>query len=165
MEPSGLGNREFFEDFEDDFRYEYEVVGLAPESIIEFASNYDPQRFHLDKDAAARTHFGGLVASGFQTQLSCFKPFCESILVNANAIGAPGIDSLKWLRPWYPQENLQVSVDLTGKRQSSRRIDRGYLNFKLLACVEDLPVISMEWMVIMLTRSAEISVATPANKV
>ena len=141
-----------FEDFENGYKVDYRVAGLNPDEIVSFAANYDPQRFHLDPDAAQKTHFGGLIASGFQTQLLCFKPFCEIALLNSHAVGAPGIDSLKWLRPWYPGETLDVSVELVDKRLSSKRADRGYLSFAMRAKVGGAPTLSMDWAVIMLTH-------------
>ena len=141
-----------FEDFQQGFVYEFQVPGLSESEIIEFARLYDPQRFHLDADAAKATHFGGLVASGFQTQLVCFQPFCRNVLNHSYGVGAPGIDSLKWLRPWYPGENLDGSVRLLSKRSSSKRKDRGYLEFLLEASTGGEPVVSMQWTVIMLTR-------------
>ena len=76
-----MSSKKYFEDFEEGFSIQYRVAGLTDERIMAFAMEYDPQRFHLDHDAAAQTHFGRLVASGFQTQLSCFKPFCEKVLI------------------------------------------------------------------------------------
>lgn len=141
-----------FEDFEDGFTYAFDVPALTPEQIVEFAEQYDPQRFHLDPEAAAKTHFGALVASGFQTQLLCFQPFCRDVLVDCHAVGAPGIDSLKWHRPWFPGEPLTGTVTLMKRAASTRRADRGYLEFLLEAGTVDAPVFSMRWTVIMLTR-------------
>ncbi len=148
-----VSQKKCFEDFDEDFTFHFQVPGLGEKEIVEFASTYDPQRFHLDPDEAARTHFGALVASGFQTQLLCFQPFCREVLVNTHAIGAPGIDELKWRRPWFPGEAVAGTVKLVGKRPSSRRSDRGYLDFLLEASVDDEPLFSMSWTVIMLTRS------------
>ncbi len=146
-----VNSKKYFENFKEGFSFEYQVPGLTVNEITEFAALYDPQRFHLDEDEAAKTHFGGLVASGFQTQLLCFRPFCDAVLLNAWAVGAPGIDNLKWLRPWYPGETLNVKVVLTGKRLSNTWNDRGYLSFKLQASVDDAPTLAMDWVVIMLT--------------
>ena len=139
-----------FEDFTTGSVFEYTVQGLTVDDITHFAEMYDPQRFHLDADEASKTHFGGLVASGFQTQLHCFRPFCEMVLVNTRAVGAPGIDSLRWLRPWYPGENLEVAVTLVNKRLSSKHEDRGYLEFEMKAYVNESPILTMSWTVIML---------------
>ena len=141
-----------YEDFDEGYVFNFSVPGLSVSEIIDFARLYDPQRFHLDQDEAAKTHFGGLVASGFQTQLLCFRPFCNEVLVDTEAVGAPGIDSLKWRRPWYPGEPLQGGVTLVGKRLSSKRQDRGYLNFEMRVDTLGAPVFAMDWVVIMLTR-------------
>lgn len=151
MKGSEVG-MQYFEDFNEGFRFEHQVPGLTAAEIKEFAARYDPQRFHLDEKDAAQTHFGGLIASGFQTQLLCFEPFCREVLANAAGVGAPGIDSLKWLRPWWAGEPLSVSVTLVEKRASSSRPDRGYLRFLLKAKVDDSPTLEMDWVVIMLTR-------------
>jgi len=142
----------YFEDFYEGFRFEHEGPGLTAAEIKDFAARYDPQRFHLDEAEAAQTHFGGLVASGFQTQLLCFEPFCREVLANAAGVGSPGIDSLKWLRPWWAGEALSVSVTVAEKRASSNRADRGYLRFRLEAAVDGAPTLEMDWVVIMLTR-------------
>ncbi|MEM7196006.1 MAG: MaoC/PaaZ C-terminal domain-containing protein [Pseudomonadota bacterium] len=144
----------YFEDFEDGFTHEYSVLGLTVDEIKEFAERYDPQRFHLDEEEASKTHFGGLVASGFQTQLLCFKPFCDQVLLDTAAVGAPGIDNLKWLRPWYPNQDLDVVVTMVGKRFSSKRTDRGYLTMKLVASADGESALTMDWSIIVLTRQS-----------
>ena len=147
-----MSKKKYFEDFEQGFYYQYQVPGQTVQEIKEFATLYDPQRFHLNEDDAKETHFGQLVASGFQTQLKCFEPFCREILIYTEAIGAPGIDRLIWPRPWYPGEQLDVNVTLIDKRMSSKRSDRGYLSFKLEAMTDEATTLIMEWVVIMLTR-------------
>jgi len=147
-----VNSKIWFEDFEEGFSFEYSIPGLTIKQITEFAALYDPQRFHLDEDEAKATHFGGIVASGFQTQLLCFRPFCEKVLQNTQAVGAPGVDSLKWLRPWYPGETLDVEVTVVNKRLSSKRNDRGYLGLEMKAEANGTPTLAMEWVVIMLIK-------------
>jgi acyl dehydratase len=146
----------YFEDFESGTNFNFTVPGLKPDEIKAFALQYDPQQFHIDEDAASKTHFGGLVASGFQTQLMCFGPFCREVLIGTHAVGAPGIDDLKWLRPWRPLEDLNVTVTLVEKRISSKRNDRGYLRFKLKADSNETTVLTMEWVVMILTRASHV---------
>tara|TARA_B110000093_G_scaffold182669_1_gene229952 strand:+ start:87 stop:560 length:474 start_codon:yes stop_codon:yes gene_type:complete len=145
-------SKKYFEDFSEGFVFEYQVPGLSVEEITDFALQYDPQPFHLDETAASETHFGGLVASGFQTQLKCFGPFCREVLLNSGSVGAPGIDNLKWLRPWFPNVLLEVSAKLIRKRVSSKLTGLGYINFELEALADGAPLLTMEWAVIMLTR-------------
>lgn len=148
-----MTTKKCFEDFDDGFVFGFEVPGLTADEITAFAAAYDPQRFHLDPAEAARTHFGALVASGFQTQLLCFQPFCREVLVHSHAVGAPGIDNLRWPRPWFAGESLDGTVTLEKKTASTRRIDRGYLEFLLQAATGGEPVFAMRWTVIMLTRA------------
>ena len=147
--------REYFEDFEIGTTFNFIVPGLTPAEIKAFAKQYDPQRFHVDEAAASQTHFGGLVASGFQTQLMCFGPFCREVLIGTHAVGAPGIDQLKWLRPWRPLEDLKVKVNLVDKRISSKRNDRGYISFELKAESNGDAVLTMAWVVMILTRASQ----------
>ena len=42
-------------------------VTISESEIIAFAEKYDPQPFHINKDAAEKSVYGGLIASGFQT--------------------------------------------------------------------------------------------------
>ena len=142
----------WFEDFEEGLVFEYTVPGLTVDEIVSFAEQYDPQRFHLEEAEAAKTHFGGLIASGFQTQLLCFKPFCEMVMRKAMGVGAPGIDTLKWLRPWYPGEALDVTATIVSKRRSTSRNDRGYIGIKLSALSNGMPTLAMSWVAIVLTR-------------
>lgn len=145
-------SKQYFEDFAEGFVFEFQVPGLSVEEIKGFALEYDPQLFHLDEAVASKTHFGGLVASGFQTQLKCFGPFCREVLLNSGSVGSPGIDKLTWLRPWFPNVPLEATATLVRKQISSKRNDLGYMNFELVATAEGVPLLTMEWAVIMLTR-------------
>lgn len=55
--------------------FKYQVARVTSKEVKDFAKLHDPQRFHLDEGEAAKTHFGGLVASGFQTQLFALRHF------------------------------------------------------------------------------------------
>ena len=146
--------KKYFEDFAEGDVFEYRVAGVTPQEIKDFAKLYDPQAFHLDEAEAAKTHFGDLVASGFQTQLLCFGPFCRQVLLNSGSVGAPGVN-IKWLRPWYPDIPLDVAVTLVSKRLSSKSNDRGYMSMVLEAKADDVAILAMDWTVIMLTQHAK----------
>ena len=143
----------YYEDFKVNATYHFTIPGVSTESIKDFASRYDPQRFHLDEKMAQQTHFGGLVASGFQTQLLCFKPFCDEVLQKSSAVGSPGIDRLQWKKPWFANQKLDVLVSLKEKRLSSKRTDRGYVTFTMIATASGSEVLVMDWVVIFLLRN------------
>src|SRR3546814_21130771 len=88
---------------------------------------YDPQPFHLDKEAAAEGPFNGLIASGFQTLAVAFRIFYQANVINACSMGSPGPDELRWLRPVRPGDTLKVTATVREKRPSKSKPDRGTL--------------------------------------
>lgn len=98
---------------------------VTAEAILAFAALYDPQRFHLDAEAAAETHFGGLVASGFQTLAIGFRLFCDTGAVEGTNLGSPGMDEVRWPMPVRPGDTLRTTARVLEARPSTSRPDRG----------------------------------------
>src|SRR5207253_860799 len=57
----------YFEDFAEGQVYDLGELRVSEPEIVEFARKYDPQAFHVDPEAAQRSIFGGLIASGWHT--------------------------------------------------------------------------------------------------
>ncbi len=95
--------------------------------IIDFALRFDPQPFHLDADAAARSPYGGLIASGFHTIGVCFRLFIQHGLLEACSLGSPGMDEVRWLAPVRPGDTLHTSMEVLEVRPSRSRPERGIL--------------------------------------
>lgn len=94
--------------------------------VIEFATKYDPQPFHLDDAAAAQTHFGRLSASGWHTCAMTMAMIVDHHTSTGHqGLGSPGVDELRWLRPVYPGDTLRVETELLDKRRSVTKPDRG----------------------------------------
>ncbi|MGX9116005.1 MaoC family dehydratase [Mesorhizobium sp. BHbsci] len=90
---------------------------FEPEAIKAFARKYDPQIFHLDEEAAKKSVFGGLCASGWHTAATWMKLNLEAGVEAGGArwVGAgpapefgpsPGFKNLKWLKPVYAGETV-----------------------------------------------------------
>ena len=118
-------NSHWFEDFEVGQRFVSMGTTITEASIIDFASRYDPQRFHIDSVAAARTDFGGIIASGFHTLGQSFRMFFELGVLRESGIGAPGIDDLRWTEPVRPGDTVHTEVEVMEVRPSRSRPDRG----------------------------------------
>jgi acyl dehydratase len=116
---------QWFEDFEAGQCFVSQGVTITEASIIDFATRYDPQRFHIDKEAAAQTHFGGLIASGFQTLGLSFRMFFELGVLRDSGIGAPGIEELHWTAPVRPGDTLYTEAEVIEVRPSRSKTDRG----------------------------------------
>ena len=101
----------------------YEVTR---EEVMEFASKYDPQPFHLDDEAAAQTHFGRLSASGWHTCAMTMAMLVENMKTDRSAgLGSPGVDQLRWKKPVYPGDTLRCETEVIEKRRSTSRPEMG----------------------------------------
>ena len=116
----------YFEDFQVGERFTSRGLTLSEAQIIDFALSYDPQPFHMDKEAAAASPFGGLIASGFQTFALAFRLFYQENLIAACSLGSPGVERLRWHRPVRPGDTLRTEVEVKELRPSGSKPDRGY---------------------------------------
>ncbi len=88
----------YFEDMEVGAERVYGSYDVTREEVIEFARKYDPQPFHLSDEAAAKTHFGRLAASGWHTCAMTMRVIVDAITKERQAgLGSPGVDELRWL--------------------------------------------------------------------
>ena len=117
----------YFDDFAPGQTFQSRGATLSESQILDFALLYDPQPFHLDKEAAAEGPFEGLIASGFQTLAIAFRLFYQEKVINACSLGSPGLDELRWLRPVRPGDTLKVKGSVREKRPSKSKPDRGTL--------------------------------------
>ena len=127
---------------------------VTRDEVIDFASKYDPQPFHLDDDAAARTHFGRLSASGWHTAAMTMSMLVEN-LKNAKqaGLGSPGLDELRWLKPVYPGDTLRVETELTDVRPSRSRPEMGSIHSLVTVFnQDDVPVMTMKSIGLVATR-------------
>jgi acyl dehydratase len=99
---------------------------VTREEVIGFATQYDPQIFHLDDEAAAGTHFGRLSASGWHTCAMTMRMMVDNMKANDQAgLGSPGVDEIRWLKPVYPGDTLRVEGEILSKRRSKSRPEMG----------------------------------------
>lgn len=99
---------------------------VTREEVIDFATQYDPQPFHLDDEAAAQTYFGRLSASGWHTAAMTMRLMVDHWKEHQVAsLGSPGIDELRWIKPVYPGDTIHVEQHMLEKRQSASRPEMG----------------------------------------
>tara|TARA_R110000782_G_scaffold48551_1_gene106186 strand:+ start:28197 stop:28622 length:426 start_codon:yes stop_codon:yes gene_type:complete len=103
----------------------YEVTR---EEVIDFASKYDPQPFHLDDEAAASSIFGRVAASGWHTASMAMRMMVDHWTAAGLAeisLGGLGMDELRWPRPVYPGDVLRCEQELLEKIESRSRPEMG----------------------------------------
>lgn len=95
---------------------------IDAKQIIEFASQFDPQPFHLDEQAAKDTLFQGLAASGWHTAAITMRLLVESLPLAHGMIGA-GVE-LDWSQPTRPGDQLRVKSTIISITPSRSKPDR-----------------------------------------
>jgi acyl dehydratase len=106
----------YWEDFGQGQVLEFGAVEVKREDIVRFASEFDPQPFHLDEEAGRRTMFGGLIASGWHTASMAMRMMCDGYLGRSASLGSPGIEKLKWLLPVRPGDTLRMRLTVLESR-------------------------------------------------
>jgi acyl dehydratase len=120
-----MGPDTFFDDIAEGAVVETGGYTVTQSDIIDFASRYDPQPFHIDAQAAHASPFGGLIASGFQTLAVAFRLFLDTGVLAKCGLGGPAMDEVRWLRPVRPGDTLSARVTATEVRASRSKPDRG----------------------------------------
>ena len=100
-------------------------ITVDAEEIVEFASRYDPQPFHLDEEAGRATPFGGLIASGWHTTALFMGMFVRAVLLDSASLGSPGVDEIRWTAPVRPGDTLSGRSTVTAVQPSSTNPGRG----------------------------------------
>jgi acyl dehydratase len=110
---------------------------VSRDEIVAFARDWDPQPFHLDEQAASASIYGGLIASGWHTACVFMRLFADGLLNRAAAMGSPGIDELRWLKPVRPGDTLEARLEVLEVRPSRSRPDRGIVRLRSVLTNQD----------------------------
>ena len=118
-----------FEDIKIGARREIGSYTFTADEIKRFARQFDPQPFHLDEEAAKRSHFGALVASGWHTASVFMK--LQSKMINETGADvrmsgpSPGYRNLRWLKPVFAGDTLTYVTEIVSKRELATRREWG----------------------------------------
>jgi acyl dehydratase len=119
----------YFEDFVVGETVELGSVEVTETAIIEFAERYDPQPFHVDPAAAARSPYGGLIASGWHTCALYMRLLCDGMINDSSSQGASGMEELRWLAPVRPGDTLRGRFTVLDAVPSATKPNRGTVTF------------------------------------
>jgi acyl dehydratase len=129
----------YFEDMEIGARADLGTYTFTEDAIVEFARRYDPQPFHIDRAAAAKSVFGGIIASGWHTLAVFMKLAVASRDTGppeqrrATAGISPGFEDLQWLKPVRPGMTLRYSTEIIGKVELKSRPEWGLVKTRVEA--------------------------------
>ena len=127
----------YFDDYLPGTTHDCGSVSVSQAEIISFATQFDPQPFHVDPEAAARGPYGGLIASGWHTAALVMRQLVDHYLPAEASLGSPGMDEIRWLGPVRPGDTLRVRASNTVARRSQSKPDRGIMKTVIEAVNQD----------------------------
>lgn len=108
------------------------TLSLPRAEVLEFATRFDPQPFHLDDTAAEQSIFRTLVASGLHTLSAVFGRLISSGLIADVSLGGNQME-VKWPAPLRPDEEVGVQVTVLELRPSASRANLGIARLRYVA--------------------------------
>jgi acyl dehydratase len=120
----------YLEDFVVGQVYQTGELTVDTDAIKAFAKNFDPQPFHLDEGAAAKTFFHGLAASGWHTAALTMRLLVTEGAPIAGGIIGAGMDELRWPRPVRPGDRLHLESEVMEVRPSRSRPEQGMVKMR-----------------------------------
>ncbi|HCO55923.1 MAG TPA: dehydratase [Pelagibacterium sp.] len=120
----------WFEDVQIDMPFDLGTHTFTEDEIIRFGTLYDPQYFHTNPEAAAQSHFGGLVASGWHTVSVGHRLMVDRLVAEEDVVRAeggepgvsgpsPGVNRMDFKAPVRPGDTVRYTLTVTGKRRSN----------------------------------------------
>ncbi len=118
----------YWEDYEVGQKFALGSTSFTEPEIVDFARQFDPQSFHIDRNAAERSMFGGIIASGWHVAAKLMRLFVDNYVDHRTALGSPGLDELRWLKPVRPGDTLTGTVEIAAKLPSRSKPQLGIVH-------------------------------------
>ncbi len=104
---------------------------VTTEDIVRYARAFDPQPFHLSEEAARDSNVGRLIASGYHTCCIMMRLLADNLLGGPDALGSPGVDEVKFLKPVLPGDELIGRCSTLDKRPLKSKPGVGIVHLQL----------------------------------
>jgi len=111
----------YWEDFKVGDTASMGEMRVDKDEVIAFAQAYDPQPFHIDEEAAKRSFFSGLIASGWHTCAMVMRMMVDSYLRDSASLGSPGVENVRWLKPVRPGDTIRAQRHVLETRASQSK--------------------------------------------
>ncbi len=115
----------YFEDLTPGRSFDLGMVRIDEAEMLEFARRFDPQWYHVDRERATASTWGGLIASGWFTASLCMRIYVDEVLSQAAADTSPGLEELRWLAAVRAGDTLRGVLTVVDALDSSRGPDLG----------------------------------------
>jgi len=148
----------YFEDYVPGAVHEFGSITVNEEEVLEFGRRYVPLSYHVDKEAAKKSIYGSLIASGWQTAALMMRIYTENYLSKVANLGSPGGDELRWDKPVFPGDELSVRATVLEARRSESRPERGIVR-TLIEVLNQKREVVMSMKMVNFVRSRDTGVA------
>lgn len=101
---------------------------VEKQEMLAFNARFDPQPFHVDEEAAARSWAGGLCASGWFTVGLWMRCYVDAVIADSTSMGSPGGREMRWPAPVYPGDALEMRMEILDARVSRSRPELGLVD-------------------------------------
>ncbi len=143
----------YLEDLNEGREFKLGSIEVTKKGIIDFATQFDPQEFHLKEDVAKKM-FGGLIASGWHTASLCMRLTVDGFLHSVACMVSPGVDELRFVKPVFVGDILTGKITVISTSKSHKKPDRGLAKLLMeMYNAENKLVLSMIGNVIINCRS------------
>jgi acyl dehydratase len=123
----------YFEDFYPGQEIDLGQRSVSEEEIIAFATQFDPQPFHVDRAAAEASIYAGVIASGWHTCSMMMRMVVDGMMNGSASMGSPGLENVRWLLPVRAGDTLSVRYVTQQVKASQSKPDRGVVWSKWIA--------------------------------
>ncbi|MFL6624424.1 MAG: MaoC/PaaZ C-terminal domain-containing protein [Sulfurifustis sp.] len=156
----------YFEDFRVGTSYRLGQKAVTKESILRFAQEFDRLPFHVDEDAARRSMFGGLIASGLQTLCLAASIIVDDLLIGSEMTGGLGMSDVRWLKPVRPGDAIEVGLVVAETEIMKKQPELGRIRVDLTVFNQDEAVVMTAAVDYLFKRREHASLGTgrPASK-
>jgi len=115
----------YFEDYVAGSVHEFGPIAVEENEVLDFGKRFVPLSYHTDTEAAKKSIYGGLIASGWHTAALMMRLYTDHYLSKVANLGSPGCDELRWSKPVFPGDELCIRVTVMETRRSDSKPDRG----------------------------------------
>lgn len=115
----------YFEDYATGSVHQFGSIAIDEQEVLDFGKRFVPLSYHVDKEAARKSIYGGLIASGWHTAALMMRLYTDNYLSRVANLGSPGCDELRWPQPVFPGDALSIRVTVLEARRSDSKPDRG----------------------------------------
>ncbi len=115
----------YLEDYVPGDVHEFGAINVEEAEMIDFARRFDPQPFHTDPDAAKKSAFHGLIASGWHTASMAMRLLVDNYISRVASLGSPGVDEVRWRKPVRPGDTLSIRATVIEVKLSRSKPGQG----------------------------------------